>query len=135
MLQLLPQSDAFKTLHARLHSAPTLALLSLHSLGPGGSQDSVAATSGQRKWRGLIPGSGGTRAGDREPTEHGDNVASNGGSIPFEQLLDLFRQRQVRTNLLSSHAYQWCALCCRKLVTSNAAFAGGPRGRRGDEEK
>lgn len=29
LLQLLPQSDAFRTLHARLHAAPTAALLQL----------------------------------------------------------------------------------------------------------
>lgn len=29
LLMLLPQSDAFKMLHARLHSVPTLALLQL----------------------------------------------------------------------------------------------------------
>jgi Vacuolar protein 14 C-terminal Fig4p binding len=36
LLQLLPQSDAFRTLHARLHAAPTAALLQL-SPPPGGA--------------------------------------------------------------------------------------------------
>ena len=95
MLQLLPQSDAFKTLHARLHSAPTLALLSLHNLGVGGSQDSVAALPAQRKWRGQRPDSEVTKGGSSEQADYRDSAAGNGGSIPFEQLLDLFRQRQV----------------------------------------
>ena len=102
LLQLLPQSDAFKTLHARLHSAPTLALLSLHSLVGGGSQDSAAALPGPRKWRGLRSGSEGIRGGNSEQAEHDNSAAGNGGSIPFEQLLDLFRQRQVRMSLSSA---------------------------------
>lgn len=36
LLMLLPQSDAFKMLHARLHSVPTLALLQLEVEGPAG---------------------------------------------------------------------------------------------------
>ena len=35
LLMLLPQGDAFRTLQARLHSVPTLALL---TLGGGGAQ-------------------------------------------------------------------------------------------------
>ena len=34
LLMLLPQSTAFKTLHARLHSVPTLALLQLEQQTP-----------------------------------------------------------------------------------------------------
>ncbi len=106
MLQLLPQSDAFKTLHARLHSAPTLALLSLHNLGGGGSQDSVPTVPVQRKWRGLGPGPGVTHGGNSKQAEYGDSAAGNAGSIPFEQLLDLFRQRQVCKDLsLPVHAH------------------------------
>ncbi len=73
LLMLLPQSTAFKTLHARLHSVPALALLQL-------DQHSNPA--------GMSPGSA-----DREPP----------ASCPFKHLVDYpamlaqFRALQVIT--------------------------------------
>ena len=90
LLQLLPQSDAFKTLHARLHSAPTLALLSLQD--PGGR--SADGNPGQSRWARFRSDSGSAKGGNS------DSAAANGGSIPFDQLLELFRQRQARSSLL-----------------------------------
>ena len=87
LLQLLPQSDAFKTLHARLHSAPTLALLSLQS--PSGRSSDGAPLPTQSKWPRLRSDTGSAKGGNS------DIAAGNGGSIPFDQLLELFRQRQV----------------------------------------
>jgi len=87
LLQLLPQSDAFKTLHARLHSAPTLALLSLQSPGKGSSDG--APLPSQTRWPRMRSETGSAKGGNS------DAAAGNGGSIPFDQLLELFRQRQV----------------------------------------
>ena len=87
LLQLLPQSDAFKTLHARLHSAPTLALLSLQS--QSGRSSDGAPLPNQNKWLRLRSDTSSAKGGNS------DVAAGNGGSIPFDQLLELFRQRQV----------------------------------------
>lgn len=87
LLMLLPQSDAFKTLHARLHSAPTLALLSLQS--PSGRSSDGAPVPSQTRWPRLRSDTGNAKGGNS------DAAAGNGGSIPFDQLLELFRQRQV----------------------------------------
>ncbi len=44
LLQLLPQSDAFRTLQARLHAAPTAALLALApAVQPPGARSRGAA--------------------------------------------------------------------------------------------
>ena len=48
LLMLLPQSEAFKTLHARLHSVPTVTLLKMDSQPPpqdGGSSSYRDAAS------------------------------------------------------------------------------------------
>ncbi|KAK9810224.1 hypothetical protein WJX72_006988 [[Myrmecia] bisecta] len=73
LLMLLPQSDAFKTLHARLHSVPTMAMLKLD---------------------------GSFNAGDDADLQH---TPSNGATTPrdfgkdcldFAPLLQLFHERQ-----------------------------------------
>lgn len=68
---LLPQSAAFKTLHARLHSVPTLALLQLE-------QPCVATAS---------------RKGER-PADAQRRVSLQ-QHVDFSALLAVFRQRQV----------------------------------------
>ena len=58
LLMLCPQSNSFNTLHARLSSVPTLALLKLHDA----SEDSGAAAAGdappptevQMPWRDML---------------------------------------------------------------------------------
>ena len=42
LLMLLPQSEAFKTLHARLHSVPTVTLLKMDSQPPSSSSAPAA---------------------------------------------------------------------------------------------
>lgn len=42
LLMLLPQSEAFKTLHARLHSVPTVTLLKMDSQPPSASTPGAA---------------------------------------------------------------------------------------------
>ena len=72
LLMLLPQSAAFKTLHARLHSVPTLALLQLEQSGAAGKGSRF---SGKR--------------GDAQPS------SSFNQHLDYEALLALFRRRQV----------------------------------------
>ena len=70
LLMLLPQSNAFKTLHARLSSAPMVGLMQLEELqhgaskGSGGKGSSAAAAVGPSTW------------------------------APFDELLAGFKQRQ-----------------------------------------
>jgi vacuole morphology and inheritance protein 14 len=87
LLMLLPQSSAFQTLHARLHAAPTLALLQLDQAaaaaaalggaGDGGGGASAAAGAAARPWRRRSAG-----------------AASPGPWAPFGQLLAGFSARQ-----------------------------------------
>ena len=68
---LLPQSAAFKTLHARLHSVPTLALLQLEQ-------------------------SSGAGKGSRFSGKRVDQPSSSFNQhLDYEALLALFRRRQV----------------------------------------
>lgn len=85
LLMLLPQSAAFKTLHARLHSVPTLALLQLEvspdSGTPKGQNGSPVAVEGRSRFH-----------------QH----------VDFAALLNVFRRRQARAPALLaafSHAF------------------------------
>ena len=55
LLMLLPQSEAFKTLHARLHSVPTVTLLKM---------------DGQPPAQGLSPKEAAPRRSQDFPTDH-----------------------------------------------------------------
>ena len=92
LLMLLPQSDAFKTLHARLHSVPTMALLKLEA-GWGASQDSGLSTQPS-----VSPGKRGRAS--RQHSQISDTTSKDPPRSPtqlvnFEQLLNKFKERQV----------------------------------------
>ena len=72
LLMLLPQSAAFKTLHARLHSVPTLALLQLEQSGGAGK--------------------GGRFSGKRVDAQPSSSFNQH---LDYEALLATFRRRQV----------------------------------------
>lgn len=92
LLMLLPQSDAFKTLHARLHSVPTMALLKLEgSLGP--LQD-----LGFSPQPSPSPGKHGRASRQQSRLSDSaskDALRSHAQLVDFEQLLDKFKNRQV----------------------------------------
>jgi len=73
LLMLLPQSTAFKTLHARLHSVPALALLQLEQCCPSSAGGEAAGTSG------------------REP-----EVSTFKHHVDYPSMLILFRQLQEK---------------------------------------
>ena len=102
LLQLLPQSDAFKTLSARLQSAPTMPLLHLNNLSASQSAASEAATSAplasaRRKWQRMTSASS---AASLTVEQSGQSSSTTGGAeaadIPWAELLKLFCERQVR---------------------------------------
>lgn len=70
MLMLLPQSQAFKTLHARLHAVPTQALLQLEALS------------------------------SPHPSLRRREAAVDSDAHDLQPLLALFRSRQARSSLL-----------------------------------
>ena len=92
LLMLLPQSDAFKTLHARLHSVPTMALLKLEgSLGP--LQDLDLPSQGS-----LSPNR--RNKASRQTSQISDSAGKDSARlhaelVDFEQLLQTFKERQV----------------------------------------
>ena len=93
LLMLLPQSDAFKTLHARLHSVPTMALLKLEG-GLGTSQD-----LGLPSQPSMSPGKHGRAS--RQQSRVSDSASKDAARthaqlVNFEQLLDKFKDRQVQ---------------------------------------
>ena len=100
LLMLLPQSDAFKTLHARLHSVPPLALLhpNPNPASPLGRGPASAAEpgAGRPSQAGAAPDGAGASdngvARDRGPSGSGGRVYE--GRIEFGPLLALFRARQ-----------------------------------------
>ena len=92
LLMLLPQSDAFKMLHARLSSVPTMALLKLEGgLGSLQEPDLPPQLS-------LSPSKRGKAS--RQQSLVGRNSQDAGQSstrlIDFDQLLQSFQQRQVQ---------------------------------------
>lgn len=91
LLMLLPQSDAFKMLHARLSSVPTMALLKLEGgLSPLQESDFPSQASlspikrGKASRQQSVVGRSSQDAGQTSPR-----------LIDFDQLLQSFRQRQV----------------------------------------
>ena len=92
LLMLLPQSDAFTTLHARLHSVPTMALLKLEG-GLGPVQD-----VGLPPQPSLSPAKHGRASRQHShvtDTAGKDALRSHAQLVDFEQLLDKFKERQV----------------------------------------
>lgn len=87
LLMLLPQSDAFKTLHARLHSVPTMALLQLDrclaQTDPSQSQPAGSTTSARA-----------AQFGGARPRRNSSSGTLNKG-IDFKALTQLFKERQV----------------------------------------
>ena len=81
LLMLLPQSDAFKTLHARLHSVPTVALLQIDSGSGGtdlkGSNSVSAVRQGLRRTKDL-------------------NSSQTGEGLDFAGLVAGFKERQTQ---------------------------------------
>ncbi|CAL5227221.1 g10142 [Coccomyxa viridis] len=102
LLMLLPQSEAFKTLHARLHSVPTVTLLKMdgqpppHAPSAAWDSPSLRARDGPERrasldvngsmW-GKRQGSTGSSGGSRDSKE--------GSEVPYSELLPLFRKRQL----------------------------------------
>lgn len=92
LLMLLPQSDAFKTLHARLHSVPTMALLKLEG-GPGPLQDIDLPSQGSLSPNKRSKAS--RQAGQLSDAASKDSARSHAQLVDFEQLLQKFKERQV----------------------------------------
>lgn len=93
VLMLLPQSDAFKTLHARLHSVPTMALLKLEE-GRGTLQD-----LGLPSQSSVSLGKHGRASRQQSRVSEGackDAARSHAQLVNFGQLLDKFKDRQVQ---------------------------------------
>ena len=107
LLMLLPQSDAFKTLHARLHSVPTMALLKLEGglgplqdLGPP-SQPSLSPKNHNRTSR---------QPSQLSNTGSRDSARSHAQLVDFVQLLQKFKERQV-SQLQLFCGVLLCTLC------------------------
>ncbi len=90
---LLPQSDAFKTLHARLHSVPTMALLKLEG-GLGPLQDMGLPSQGSLSPNRRSKAS--RQASQLSDAASKDSARSHAQLVDFEQLLQKFKERQVR---------------------------------------
>ncbi|KAL0055697.1 hypothetical protein WJX82_003331 [Trebouxia sp. C0006] len=91
LLMLLPQSDAFKTLHARLHSVPTMALLKLEG-GPGPLQDIDLPSQGSLSPNKRSKAS--RQASQLSDAASKDSARSHAQLVDFEQLLQKFKERQ-----------------------------------------
>lgn len=101
---LLPQSDAFKTLHARLHSVPPLALLHPNpdpaTLGHARTSAAEPSAGGPSQEApdvspAAVDGAGASSSGgarDRGPSRSGSRGSD--GRVEFGPLLALFRARQ-----------------------------------------
>lgn len=104
LLMLLPQSTAFKTLHARLHSVPALALLQLDQCSsPGGAPaESSAAEAGEPS---------------PSPFKH---------HVDYPAMLKLFRQLQVATiPCVGAHE----TLSCPRWFWNPASLLQQPRNK------
>lgn len=116
LLMLLPQSDAFKTLHARLHSVPTMALLKLE----GGLQEPE-----QQPQNCTSPGQ---QCRDSRQQSLRDRNSLDAGKPPdklidFDQLLQSFQQQQVQVFLVNRQLIL-CALSlevgsCARVLSGN----------------
>ncbi|KAL0018783.1 hypothetical protein WJX77_010592 [Trebouxia sp. C0004] len=91
LLMLLPQSDAFKTLHARLHSVPTMALLKLEG-GLGPVQDMDLPSQGSLPPNKRSKAS--RQASQLSDAASKDSARSQAQLVDFEQLLQKFKERQ-----------------------------------------
>ncbi|KAA6422218.1 MAG: VAC14 protein [Trebouxia sp. A1-2] len=91
LLMLLPQSDAFKTLHARLHSVPTMALLKLEG-GLGPLQDIDLPSQGSLSPNKRSKAS--RQASQLSDAASKDSARSHAQLVDFEQLLQKFKERQ-----------------------------------------
>ena len=113
LLMLLPQSDAFKTLHARLHSVPTMALLKLEG-GLGPLQDLDLPSQGS-----LSPNK--RSKASRQASQLSD-AASKGSArshaqlVDFEQLLQKFKERQVRLQSQSNECLAAFPGCTQAVI-------------------
>ena len=104
LLMLLPQSDAFKTLHARLHSVPPLALLHPNpdpaSLGPGRASTAEPSAGRTSQEAPDVSTAAVDEAGASSNGGAQDRGLSRSGSrggegrVEFGPLLALFRARQ-----------------------------------------
>ena len=91
LLMLLPQSDAFKMLHARLSSVPTMALLKLENgSDPLKEPDVASQASGSPGKRGRA-----SRMQSMIGVQSQDAGQASERLIDFDQLLQSFQQRQV----------------------------------------
>lgn len=109
LLQLLPQSDAFKTLSARLQSAPTMPLLHLTNLSANQLASSatesvtlIPAAAARRKWQRLTGASSSASINSVEqsaPSSGSMTSIPEAADIPWTELLKLFCKRQVRDHL------------------------------------
>ena len=136
LLMLLPQSDAFKTLHARLHSVPPMALL--HPIPSPAPQSAAGMAAGHSAAtaaaRADKPLSGFSDLPSAQPKSNGggsldvrdrggDDIEGSGPAeserVTFGPLLALFRARQ------QAHAEDEEA----RRATSNEALAASAGGR------
>lgn len=85
LLMLLPQSNAFKMLQARLHSVPVAVLLQLEATAPPDGRSAKAGASG----------SGRDAPATSPQWQH----------IDFNPFLEIFQERQVRRRLLHRHRF------------------------------
>ncbi|CAL8466856.1 g6392 [Coccomyxa elongata] len=103
LLMLLPQSEAFKTLHARLHSVPTVTLLKMDSQPPTqGASPRAPREATPRRSQECQPDNrsrddmNGVWKQISTASSASSNASCTGGSeIPFGELLALFRRRQL----------------------------------------
>lgn len=92
LLMLLPQSNAFKMLQARLHSVPVAVLLQLEATAPPGTQRGQSRASG----------SGRDAPATSPQWQH----------IDFNPFLEIFRERQVRRRQLDEQCFSILDLPC-----------------------
>lgn len=132
LLQLLPQSDAFRTLHARLHAAPTAALLQLSpppsSTGNGAPGKSPAEVQARHQESSCLFMLHCTTQGEAAVIQCSLLLVGEATSlfaqaaaakqIGFDRLLALFVQRQVNLQIIWFWHIQHPALCtCAAAVT------------------
>ena len=109
---LLPQSDAFKSLHARLHSVPTMALLKLE----GGLLPLQESEPQSQDW----PSPSKHGRASRQQSMRGRSSLDAGKPaqqlIDFDQLLQSFRQQQVQFQHAAMTAVKAWSIVMVKLV-------------------
>lgn len=88
LLMLLPQGDAFKTLHARLHGVPTLALLQLED------NAAAAAAAAGSSGGGRSSSHGGVKNGGSNSRQPKAQPAQQPQQVDFGSLLQCFVSKQ-----------------------------------------